>query len=322
MRKRAGAVRNTRAWRTDLEPIVNTGERRSEGQTVRGASPLAHFANFVKLPHTVFALPFALLGVVYASHFAAVTLGDLGLVIVAFTAARFAAMGFNRIVDRELDAINPRTGQRELPAGHLTLRQAIVAVVIASVIFVAAAALLNRLCLVLAPFALAWITSYSYTKRFTSWSHIWLGASLAIAPAGGYLAVAGSWADPWWSLLLLALAVMTWVAGFDMFYALQDERFDHEHGLKSAVVLLGKARSIVVAKTFHGVTIVALLAFGAGAALGPAYYVGVAVAAGILVWEHRLVRTDDLSRLDTAFFAMNGVMSIVVFVGTLGDRLL
>ena len=287
-----------------------------------GGSLWVRYANLVRLPHTVFALPFALLGVVYASYDAAVTVRHVVLVIVAFTAARFAAMGFNRLVDQRVDALNPRTQGRELPTGRLSERQATMAVIVAASVFIVAAGLLNGLCLLLAPFALAWILGYSYTKRFTSWSHLWLGASLAIAPAGGYIAVTGAWSGPWWTLPVLALAVMTWVAGFDVFYALQDERFDREHGLKSAVVLLGKPASILVAKLLHAVTVVGLLAFGFGAGLGWMYYAGVGLSAAILVWEHQLVHPQDLSRLDAAFFTMNGVLSIIVFVGAIGDRLL
>ncbi|MEE8134152.1 MAG: UbiA-like polyprenyltransferase [Gemmatimonadales bacterium] len=283
---------------------------------------LLRYANLVKLPHTVFALPFALLGVVYGSWHASVTWGRLLLVIVAFTAARFAAMAFNRVVDRKMDSLNPRTRRRELPDRNLTVVQVVVSVIAAGAVFIGAAALLNPLCLRLAPFALVWILTYSYTKRFTSWSHLWLGASLAIAPAGGYIAVTGAWSEPWWSLRVMAIALITWVGGLDMFYALQDERFDREQGLKSAVVLLGKARSIMLAKALHGVTIVALVAFGLWTGFGPVYLVGVGIAAAVLVWEHQLVRPNDLSRLDAAFFTMNGVMSIIVFLGALGDRLL
>ena len=294
---------------------------RAEGQTFAGESLLLRYVNFVKLPHTVFALPFAFLGVVYASFYAPVTLRQGVLVLVAFTAARFAAMGFNRIVDRRYDALNPRTQFRELPAGKLTLAQAVVAVVIASAVFVAAAALLNRLCLMLSPAALAWILFYSYTKRVTPLSHLWLGMGLGIAPAAGYLAVTGSWSDPWWVLPVVALAVMSWVGGFDIFYALPDESFDKEHGLKSAVVLLGQRSSILLAKLLHAVTIAMLVVFGMATPFGTWYYVGVLVAALILTWEHQLVKSGDLSRLDAAFFRMNGIMSIVVLGFALGDRI-
>ena len=231
-------------------------------------------------------------------------------------------MGFNRIADRELDARNPRTRRRELPRGALSVAQAWVSVVLAALVFLAACALLNSLCLALAPLALLWVTCYSFAKRFTWWPHLWLGASLAIAPAGGFLAVAGRWSDPWWLLPVIGLGVATWVAGFDIFYALPDEQFDRAEGLRSAVVRLGLTRSILFAKALHGLTIPALALFGLGAGLGPWYYAGLLAAAGILVYEHHLVRADDLSRLDAAFFTMNGVMSVTVFAFALADRLL
>jgi 4-hydroxybenzoate polyprenyltransferase len=292
-----------------------------EGQTFAGDSLLVRYANFVKLPHTLFALPFALLGVIVASYRHPVTWRLVGLVVLAFTAARFVAMGFNRIADRDLDARNPRTMNRELPTGRLTLWQAWVAVGVAVALFAWAAGSLNPLCFALAPLALVWIASYSYTKRFTHWSHLWLGGSLAIAPVGGYLAVAGAWSSPWWVLVVLALAVTCWVAGFDVFYALQDEAFDRAERLQSLVVRLGQGRGILAAKAMHGFAILALLAFGVGAGLGWPYYVGVAIGAALIAWEHRLVKPGDLSRLDAAFFTANGIVSIVVFLGALVDRI-
>ena len=293
-----------------------------EGQTFAGESLLVRYVNFVKLPHTLFALPFALLGVIVASYRFPVTWQTVALVVVAFTAARFVAMGFNRIADRVLDAKNPRTESRELPTGRLTLTQAWKGVMTAGLVFGIAAWALNPLCFALSPFALAWIAAYSYTKRFTHWSHLWLGFSLAIAPAGGYLAVAGTWSDPWWLLLVIAAAVTCWVAGFDVFYALQDEAFDRAERLKSLVVRLGQGRAIFVAKLLHGVAIAGLAAFGWGAGLGWPYYVGVGIGAGLIAWEHQLVRPGDLSRLNAAFFTINGVVSIVVFLGALVDRVL
>ena len=298
--------------------MTSTGR---EGQTFAGESLLVRYVNFVKLPHTLFALPFALLGVVVASYTHAVTWRVVALVVVAFTAARFVAMGFNRIADRLLDARNPRTQNRELPTGRLSLTQAWGGVVTACALFLVAAWALNPLCFALSPFALAWIAAYSYTKRFTHWSHLWLGFSLAIAPAGGYLAVAGSWSEPWWLLLVIAAAVTCWVAGFDVFYALQDEAFDRAERLKSLVVRLGQGRAIFAAKALHGVAVAALLAFGWGAALGWPYYVGVGIGAGLIAWEHQLVKPGDLSRLNAAFFTINGIVSIVVFVGALVDRI-
>ena len=292
-----------------------------EGQTFDGESLLARYASFVKLPHTLFALPFALLGVLAASLRAPATARTVLLVVLAFSSARWVAMGFNRIADRAYDARNPRTRSRELPRGALTLRQAWISVVVAAGVFLFSAALLNPLCFALSPIALAWVVAYSFAKRFTWWPHLWLGVSLAIAPVGGWLAVTGAWSDPWWLLLAISLAVMTWVAGFDIFYALPDEAFDRGEGLRSAVVRFGESRSIFVAKLLHGVTIPALALFGWGAGFGRLYFAGLLVAAGILVYEHRLVRPGDLSRLDAAFFTMNGVMSVTVFAFALADRL-
>ncbi|MEP6591898.1 MAG: UbiA-like polyprenyltransferase [Gemmatimonadota bacterium] len=282
---------------------------------------MARWASFVKLPHTLFALPFALLGLLAASLQVPVTLRGVVWVVVAFSAARFAAMGFNRIVDRHYDARNPRTRSREIPAGTITVAQASVAVAIAAVLFLVASSQLNPLCLALAPLALAWVLGYSYAKRFTHWPHLWLGMSLAIAPVGGWLAVTGRWSEPWWLLLLPTVAVATWVAGFDIFYALPDQGFDHHEGLRSAVVRLGVPRAILLAKLLHGVTIPALALFGWSAGFGGWYFVGVGLAAIILVYEHQLVKPNDLSRLDAAFFTMNGVMSLTVLGFAVVDRL-
>jgi 4-hydroxybenzoate polyprenyltransferase len=293
-----------------------------EGQTFGGGSAWVRYMNFVKLPHTVFALPFALVGAVLATRVTPVTPGTILWIVVAFTAARFAAMGFNRIADRRLDALNPRTRLRELPAGAMSLPEASVSVVLASMLFVVAAWQLNPLCLLLSPVALAWVFFYSYTKRFTSWSHVALGLGLAIAPVGGYLAVAGTWSDPWWMLASLAVAVATWVAGFDVLYALQDVEFDRQHGLYSVPVLAGERGALVIARVLHAVTAGALIIAGFGAGLGALYWIGVAVAAALLAYEHSLVLPGDLSRLDAAFFTMNGVISITFFAFVLLDRTL
>jgi 4-hydroxybenzoate polyprenyltransferase len=293
----------------------------AEGQLLRGRSLAVRYLNFVKLPHTLFALPFALVGVVAASLVTAVRWQTVVLVVVAFTAARWVAMGFNRVADRRYDALNPRTQLRELPQGALSLGQAWVSIGIAGLLFLVSAVLINPLCGMLGPIALAWIMAYSLSKRFTYWPHLWLGMSLAIAPVGGYLAVTGHWSHPWWVLAAITLAVATWVAGFDVFYALPDEGFDRTVGLRSAVVRLGLARSILFAKALHGLTIPMLVLFGWGAGFGVWYFIGVAVAAGILVYEHRLVRPHDLSRLGAAFFNLNAVMSGTVFGFALLDRL-
>jgi 4-hydroxybenzoate polyprenyltransferase len=292
-----------------------------EGQIMRGDSVVVSYLNFVKLPHTLFALPFALLGVVAASWVAPVRPRVLGYTVVAFASARWVAMGFNRIADLRYDRINPRNLHRELPRGLLSLGQAWASVVLAGVLFLLASAEINAVCGRLAPLALAWVMSYSFAKRFTWACHLWLGLGLAMAPVGGYLAVAGRWSQPWWALLTITVAVATWVAGFDIFYALPDERFDREQGLRSAVVRFGVPGAIRTARLLHSLTIPALALFGFATGFGAWYYLGVTVAAVILLLEHRLVRPDDLSRVDAAFFLMNAVMSVTVFGFALIDRL-
>jgi 4-hydroxybenzoate polyprenyltransferase len=293
-----------------------------EGQTLRGKGVLLRHANLVRLPHTVFALPFALVGVVLASYVAPITLSAVLWVVVAFTTARFAAMGFNRIVDREIDALNPRTRSREIPSGAMTVREASVAVGLASLLFVFAARQLNLLCLLLAPLALAWVFFYSYTKRFTRWSHLVLGVGLSIAPVGGYLAITGRWSDPWWMLIALAIAVASWVGGFDILYALQDVSFDRENGLYSVPSTFGEANALGIARALHITTVAALALAGIGAGAGVVYFAGVIVAAALLLYEHSLVKVDDFSRLDAAFFTMNGVISIVFLGFVFTERLL
>ena len=293
-----------------------------EGQTFGGQGVLLRHANLVRLPHTVFALPFALVGVVLASYLAPITIGDIVWVVVAFTSARFAAMGFNRIVDREIDARNPRTRSREIPSGAMSVREAGVAVVIASIVFFVAAWQLNRLCLILAPVALAWVLFYSYTKRFTRWSHLVLGIGLSIAPVGGYLAITGVWSDPWWMLIALAIGVATWVGGFDILYALQDVSFDRENGLYSVPSTFGEANALGIARVLHLTAVSALAIAGLGAGAGLLYFAGVVVAGLLLLYEHSLVRADDFSRLDAAFFTMNGVISIVFLGFVFTERLL
>lgn len=297
------------------------GERR-EGQTFRGKGALLRHVNLVRLPHTVFALPFALVGVVLASYIAPITVNQVFWVVIAFTSARFAAMGFNRIVDREIDARNPRTKSREIPSGAMSVREASVAVIVASLLFFLAAWQLNTLCLVLAPLALAWVLFYSYTKRFTRWSHLVLGVGLSIAPVGGYLAITGVWSDPWWMLIALAVAVATWVGGFDILYALQDVSFDRENGLYSVPSTFGEANALGIARALHITTVVALALAGIGAGAGIVYFIGVLVAAALLLYEHSLVKVDDFSRLDAAFFTMNGVISIVFLGFVFTERML
>jgi 4-hydroxybenzoate polyprenyltransferase len=305
-----------------MMPAKQAATTTREGQTFRGRGVILRHANLVRLPHTVFALPFALVGVVLASYVARITVSDVVWVIAAFTTARFAAMGFNRIVDREIDARNPRTRSREIPSGSMSVREASVAVAIASVVFFVAAWQLNTLCLILAPIALGWVLFYSYTKRFTRWSHLVLGVGLSIAPVGAYLAIAGKWSSPWWMLIALAIAVATWVGGFDILYALQDVSFDRENGLYSVPSTFGEANALGIARVLHATTIAALAIAGLGAGAGWVSYAGVVVAAALLLYEHSLVKANDFSRLDAAFFTMNGVISIVFFGFVFTERLL
>lgn len=300
-----------------------------DGQLLRGQSLPVRLANFVKLPHTVFAMPFALVGVLFASVIAPVTPAMVGWVLLAFTSARFAAMAFNRLVDRDVDAINPRTKMRELPAGTLTVGQAKFSIAITSVLFVFASWMLNPLCFALSPVALLWVLGYSYTKRFTRWSHLWLGLGLAIAPVGGYLAVTGAWSDPWWLLCVMALAVMCWTGGFDMIYALQDAEFDARHGLHSVPSKFGVPTAIGIARSLHVVAVLSFAVVMAAQPLGNAsvlstgiLWAAVVGVALMLLWEHRLVKADDLSKVDAAFFTMNGLISIGFLVAVLAARLL
>jgi len=271
------------------------------------------YLSLVKFSHTIFALPFALIG-----FFLAVQRDGYGfewtlfvLVLVCMITARNAAMAFNRWADRAIDAGNPRTAIREIPAGILRAERVLGFVLLNCGLFVAASGLINPLCLALSPVALAVVLGYSYTKRFTPLCHLILGLGLAIAPTAGYLAVAGRFdALP----LIFSAAVFSWVSGFDIIYALQDEQFDRQHGLRSIPAWLGKKRALAVSSGLHGAS--ALCLFGAGlyAGFGGWYWAGAAVFIGLLIYQHTLVRPDDLSRVNLAFFTTNGVAS-VLFLG-------
>jgi 4-hydroxybenzoate polyprenyltransferase len=295
---------------------------RLEGQHIGGRGRLVDYSNLVKLPHTIFALPFALVGATLASYRHRVDPWDVLLILAAFTSARFAAMGFNRIVDRAIDARNPRTQMREIPAGKLSVGEATAAVIAASAVFIFCAAMLNRVCLVLAPFALGWILFYSYTKRFTRFAHLVLGFALAIAPVGAYLAVAGAWSEPWQALLVLAGGVLCWVAGFDILYSLQDIDFDRSQGLHSIPAALGAKGALAFSRVLHLLSVAQFVSLGfLLPELGAAYFVGTGIIAAMLLYEQSLVRADDLSKIDAAFFNINGAISVVFFLIVLGERL-
>jgi 4-hydroxybenzoate polyprenyltransferase len=259
--------------------------------------------------------------VTLASYHAPVSYAVIGWVVLAFTSARFAAMGFNRIVDRVYDAKNPRTAMREIPSGTMGVKEAKLLVIAAVLLFEFAAWNLNFLCYMLSPFALAWVLCYSFTKRFTRWSHLVLGLGLGIAPVGGYLAVTGAWSDPWWMLVALAAAVMCWTGGFDILYALQDIDFDRANGLHSLPAKVGAQESLIIARALHVMTIVLLAAVGYAAGEGLLYDIGLAVAAALLVFEHSLVHADDVSKVDKAFFTVNMALSATFFAFVLAQRL-
>jgi 4-hydroxybenzoate polyprenyltransferase len=269
----------------------------------------------IKFEHSVFALPFALTGALLAAredgfHVEAIA-WKLLWIIVALVGARSAAMAFNRILDAGIDARNPRTRMRHIPAGTLSTRFAWGFVLASTAIFLVAAAMLNGMCLALAPVALAVVFFYSYTKRFTSWSHLVLGLALGIAPAAAWIAMRSS-LDP--RILWLTVAVMFWTAGFDIIYACQDYEFDRREGLFSLPRRFGIARALWIARAFHGGMIGCLMALAASFSLGAVSLLGVAAIAILLVYEHRLVHPHDLSRVNAAFFAVNGCVSVLFFL--------
>ena len=272
----------------------------------------------IKWEHSVFALPFALCGAMLAAG-GLPTLHQVVWIIVAMVAARSAAMAFNRLADASIDAANPRTSARALPTGQLTPAFVATFVVVSSVVFIAAAAELNRLALWLSPVALAVLLLYSYTKRFTRWSHLVLGFALGIAPSAAWIAVRGS-LDP--RILLLTAAVTFWVAGFDVLYACQDFDFDRSSGLQSIPRYLGISRALWVARAFHVIMLLLLAAVLVTFGMGKLAIAGVAVVAVLLAYEHSLVSAGDLRKLNAAFFTMNGVISVVFFIFVAGDLLL
>ena len=275
---------------------------------------LRTYGSFVRFSHSLFALPFALAGALLAVHENGPSHRPLasiiGWILLAMVAARSAAMGFNRLADARMDALNPRTANRELPRGAMTPREAALFVVVASLVFVFASWRLNALCFALSPVALAIVFWYSLAKRYTTWTQLFLGLAVAVAPVGGWLAVGGrgGW-EPW----LLALAIGTWVGGFDVLYACQDLEFDRAHGLRSIPVRFGVPASLAISRLMHVVAIVCLMALGFIVPLGAIYFGGVAIVAALLVYEQSLVRADDLSQVKRAF-DLNGYVGILYLI--------
>jgi 4-hydroxybenzoate polyprenyltransferase len=287
-------------------------------QTVPVLRDLRLTLEMIKWEHSIFALPFALCGAMLAAG-GFPSIRQLLWIVVAMVAARSAAMAFNRWADAAIDAANPRTSTRALPAGHLSPVFVVTFVVVSSLVFVLAASQLNRLTLLLSPVALAVLLLYSYTKRVTRWSHLVLGVALGIAPAAAWIAVRGS-LDP--RILLLTAAVTFWVAGFDVLYACQDYEVDRQSGLHSIPRFLGIRSALWVARGFHVVMVGFMIALLIVFALGKFAMAGVGLVILLLLYEHSLVKANDLSKLNAAFFTMNGVISVLFFVFVAADLLL
>lgn len=279
---------------------------------------LRHFLDAIKFEHTVFALPFAYVAMVLAAG------GWPGWrvivwVTLAMAGARTLAMSVNRVADRLIDAANPRTAARHLPAGLLAPRHMLLAAVASGALLALSAWMLNPLCFRLAPWAALFLIGYSYTKRFTWTSHWILGFTDGIGAGGGWIAVSGAFAP---ATFILWFALTVWIAGFDLIYACQDVEFDRRAGLHSFPARFGVAAALRAAQLCHLLTVAAFVLLGLQAELGWLYWTGVAVAAGLFVYEHSLVSPDDLSRLDVAFFNVNGYIAVIFFAAVLGGRLL
>jgi len=274
---------------------------------------LATYLSFIRFSHSIFALPFALTGALLAWQQAPFEWRQVLWVIVAMVSARSAAMGFNRLVDARMDALNPRTAMREIPRGALTPRDAMLFVTVSSIVLVFAAFQLNRTCGFLSPVALAIVFWYSLAKRYTSYTQAFLGLAMAVAPVGGWLAAGGpiGAAEPW----LLGLAIGLWVGGFDILYACQDVEFDRAHGLYSIPVRFGVAQSLIISRVMHVATVICMASLAWLLPLGAIYLGGVALVAALLIYEQSLVSASDLSQVKRAF-DLNGWVGILYFVTT------
>lgn len=273
------------------------------------------YLRMIKFPHSIFALPFAFTSALIAAS-GVPSARQIFWIVVAMVGARSGAMGLNRIIDRQIDAANPRTAGRELPRGALGVPEASLFVIVSFGFMILAAYMLNPLCLDLSPLAVAVLLLYSYTKRFTWASHFVLGLAISASPLGAWMAVRGTFGP---AIIPLTAAVIFWLAGFDVLYALQDIDFDRSHGLYSVPRRFGIKKSLYLSRTLHAASFILLISNGLIFRLGAFYWAGMLVTAGLFVYEHSLVKEDDLSRLDMAFFNMNGYISMTVFLFTLAD---
>jgi 4-hydroxybenzoate polyprenyltransferase len=284
---------------------------------VRVVADLRETADMIAFTHSIFALPFAVIALITAAEPGWSTPRVWMWVVVAMVSARTAAMAFNRLTDHRIDAHNPRTADRALPAGRLSRRFAWGVTLLSATTFLVAAAALNRLCLILAPPTLAVLLGYSYAKRFTAASHLWLGSALGLAPIGAWIAVTGRLG---WLPVVLAAAVTLWVAGFDVIYSLQDERFDRDQSLRSLPAVVGARRALQAARLLHIGAFVGFAAFAYLAGGGWIRLAAVAAAGALLGWQHRLVAPDDLRAVNAAFFTANGVLSVLMCLLFLAAR--
>ncbi len=269
-----------------------------------------NYLSLIKFSHTVFALPFAFIGFILGTQYSTnqLSLKLLVLIVLCMVFARSAAMAFNRYIDRDIDKINPRTFVREIPAGLIRPNAALAFVLINSALFVLCTYFINQRCFFLSPIALLVILGYSYSKRFTPLCHLILGAGLALAPIGSYLAVTGQFAP---LPLYFSFAVLFWVSGFDIIYSLQDEEFDRANNLRSIPVMMGKLNALKLAQVFHFISGLLIITAGLHAPIGWLYWMGTFVFILLLVYQHSLVSVNDLSRLNLAFFTTNGIASVL-----------
>ncbi len=284
-------------------------------------STVNNYLSLVKFSHTIFALPFAVIGYFLAIHFtdATFTIRLFGLILLCMVFARNAAMGFNRYIDRNIDQQNVRTAVREIPAGIVKPQSALLFVIGNCVLFIITTYFINSLCFYLSPVALCVVLGYSLTKRFTALCHIVLGVGLSLAPIGAYLAVTGTFA---WLPLFFSFAVLFWVSGFDIIYALQDEDFDKSKKLKSIPVKLGKKGALNLSTIFHIISASFIIYAGYYGSFGIWFWIGVIIFSGLLIYQHTLVKPTDLSKVNIAFFTTNGIASVVFATFVLIDLFL